>query len=69
MYKLNLLDKVSIILVVLGALNWGLYGLFNLDLVHAIFGGQLQLIARIIYILIGAAGLYLLLLLFKAKKQ
>lgn len=69
MYKVNLIDKVSCILVIIGALNWGLYGLFSLDLVHAILGNQLQLIARIIYILIGVAGIDVLLFIIKTKKR
>lgn len=69
MYKINLIDKISIILVIIGALNWGLYGLFNLDLVHTIFGGQLQLIARVIYILVGVAGIDILLFIVKTKKR
>lgn len=69
MYKVNLIDKISCILVIIGALNWGLYGLLNLDLVHAIFGGQLQLIARVIYILVGVAGIDILLFIIKTKKR
>lgn len=69
MYKVNLIDKISCILILIGALNWGLYGLFNLDLVHAIFGGELQVIARIIYILVGVAGIDILLFIIKIKKR
>jgi uncharacterized protein len=69
MYKVNLIDKISCILVIIGALNWGLYGLFSLDLVHAIVGEQLQLLARIIYILIGVAGIDVLLFMIKIKKR
>jgi uncharacterized protein len=68
MYKLNIIDKISFILVIIGALNWGLVGLFNLDLVEALFGGKLQLVTRVIYILIGAAGINMILLLLKIKK-
>lgn len=69
MYKVNLIDKISCILVIIGALNWGLYGLFSLDLVHVILGEQLQLLARIIYILIGVAGIDVLLFMIKIKKR
>jgi uncharacterized protein len=68
MYKLSLIDKISFILVIAGALNWGLKGLFNLDLLEALFGGNFQVVTRVIYILIGVAGINLLFLLFKAKK-
>lgn len=69
MYKVNLIDKVSCILVLIGALNWGLFGLFGLDLVRVLVGNHLQLIARIIYILIGVAGIDVLLFLLKTRKR
>ncbi|MFL0268295.1 DUF378 domain-containing protein [Candidatus Clostridium radicumherbarum] len=69
MYKVNLIDKVSCILVIFGALNWGLFGLFGLDLVRILVGNHLQLIARIIYILIGVAGIDVLLFLLKTRKR
>lgn len=69
MYKLSLVDKASFILVILSALNWGLYGLLNLDLVQLIFGENLQLLARIIYIIIGVAGIDMLLFLIKARRK
>lgn len=50
---------VALLLVVIGALNWALVGLFSFDLVAAIFG-HLSTLSRIIYVLVGAAGLYLL---------
>jgi hypothetical protein len=53
------LDWICLILVVIGALNWGLVGLFEFNLVAAIFG-QLSAISRIIYVLVAVAGVYLL---------
>jgi hypothetical protein len=53
------LDWVAIVLVVIGALNWGLVGLFKFDLVAAVFGG-LSALSRIIYVVVAIAGLYLL---------
>ena len=53
-----MLDTIALILVIIGALNWGLVGLFNFDLVAAIFGGQTSLLSRIVYSLVGLAGLY-----------
>lgn len=50
---------VSWILVIVGALNWGLVGVFKWDLVGGIFGGMESVIARIVYILVAAGGLYL----------
>lgn len=50
---------LTIILVVVGALNWGLVGLFDLDLVALIFGAM-SMLSRIVYVLVGLAGVYLL---------
>lgn len=52
---------ISIILVVAGGLNWLLVGLFQYDLVAAIFGGQSAALSRIVYLLVGLATLWLLL--------
>ncbi|KJS23622.1 MAG: membrane protein [Clostridiaceae bacterium BRH_c20a] len=52
------MDKIALLLVIIGALNWGLIGLFGFDLVATLFGGQNALLSRIVYSLVGAAGLY-----------
>ncbi len=52
------MDTLALILVIIGALNWGLIGLFRFDLVAAIFGGQTAILSRVIYALVGLAGLY-----------
>ena len=57
------LDLVAIVLVVVGALNWALVGLFEFDLVAAITGdsfGEVNIVSRTVYILVGAAGIWLL---------
>lgn len=69
MYKFNLLDKISLILVIVGAINWGLIGLSNFNLIGALLGEPVNLIGRIIYILVGAAGVDMLMLLLKMKKS
>jgi len=51
-------DKLALLLVIIGALNWGLIGLFQFDLVATLFGGSDSLISRIVYTLVGLAGLY-----------
>jgi len=51
------LGLVAWILVVIGALNWGLVGVFNLDLVAAIFGGTTAIASKVVYILVGVAAL------------
>lgn len=57
--------KIALLLVIIGALNWGLIGLFEFDLVAEIFGGQDEIGSRIVYSLVGIAGLVSLGLLFK----
>ena len=52
------MDTAALTLVIIGALNWLLVGLFRLDLVATIFGGSDSWISRIVYILVGLAGLY-----------
>ncbi|SET16053.1 hypothetical protein SAMN05660297_01545 [Natronincola peptidivorans] len=58
-----MLTWIALILIIIGALNWGLVGLFQLDLVAKIFRGQSSLISRIIYTLIGLSGVYTLIML------
>ena len=55
------LDVIAAILVIIGGLNWGLVGIFDFDLVATIFG-DMSVIARIVYILVGVAALYQILL-------
>ncbi len=52
------LNILTLALVIIGALNWGLVGLFQFDLVAALFGGQDAALSRIVYSLVGLAGLY-----------
>lgn len=61
------IDNISLLLVIVGALNWGSIGLFGFDFVAAIFGGQMSVISRIIFTLVGIAGLWSITLLFKEK--
>jgi hypothetical protein len=59
MKKMGTLGWIAFILVIIGALNWGLVGFFNWDLVEAIFG-DMTTIARVVYALVGVAALYML---------
>jgi uncharacterized protein len=52
------INVLTLILVIVGAVNWGLVGLFQFDLVAALFGGQDAVLARLVYILVGLSGLY-----------
>ena len=67
MDDLSTLDWIVLILVIIGALNWGLIGLFEFNLVSAIFG-EMTAISRVVYTLVGLSGLYLLILAPKFKK-
>ena len=51
-----MLDKLVLALVIIGALNWGSIGIFQFDLVAALFGGQAALLSRIVYTLVALAG-------------
>jgi len=60
-------DLVTLVLVIVGALNWGLVGAFQFNLVTAIFG--VGAISNIVFILVGVAGVYQLVRLFSAPRQ
>lgn len=57
--KLNALDWISLILVVIGGINWGLVGIFQFNLVAAIFG-EMSAFSRLVYTLVGVGSLYIL---------
>ena len=59
-----IIDKIALILVIVGALNWGSIGLFSFDLVAWISGGPATLLARIIYIVVALAGIWCISMLF-----
>ena len=61
---MKIIDKIALILIIIGAINWGLIGVFKFDLVAAIFG-QMSAISRIIYALVGISGLWGIKLLFE----
>lgn len=63
------MDRLALILVIVGALNWLLVGLFQFDLVAALFGGQHALVSRIVYTLVGLAGIWSLSLLFRERER
>ncbi len=60
-----MIDKIALILSIIGGLNWGLVGIFQFDLVAFICGGQTGIISRIIYILVGLASIWCISLLFR----
>ena len=62
------LDRISLILVIIGALNWGCIGIFGFDFVAFIGGGDYTLLSRIIYSLVGLAGIWSISLLFRERR-
>ncbi|RYY96263.1 MAG: DUF378 domain-containing protein [Comamonadaceae bacterium] len=66
--SLSAIDWIALVLMIIGSINWGLVGAFNLDLVAAIFGSG-TMPARIVYILVGLAGLYGISLPFRLRPR
>lgn len=62
-----MLDRISLILTIIGGINWLLVGLFQFDLVAFIGGGQAAMISRIIYTVVGVAALWCISLLFRER--
>ena len=61
-----IMDRIALILVIIGALNWGSVGIFGFDIVAYICGGQLATVSRVIFTLVGLAGLWCISLLFRS---
>ena len=64
-----LIDRIALILTVIGALNWGSVGLFKFDVVAWIFGGQDAVLSRIVYTVVALAGIWCISLIFRAKES
>ena len=60
---MKIIDKIALVLIIIGALNWGLIGLFKFNLVEALFG-NMTILSRIVYALVGISGLWGIKLLF-----
>ena len=58
-------QRIALVLTIVGALNWGLVGLFEFDLVASLFGGSDQVVSRIIYVVIALCALWCISLLFR----
>lgn len=61
------LDRIALILAILGGLNWGSVGIFRFDMVAALFGGANAGVARVIYTLIGLSALWCITMLFRER--
>ena len=64
-----ILDRIALILTIVGALNWGSIGLFQFDIVAWICGGQSSLLSRIIYTVGALAGIWCISLVFRARES
>lgn len=62
------MDTIALLLSIIGSLNWGLVGIFQFDLVAWLFGGQDALLSRIVYTLVGLAGLWCITMLFRRNR-
>ncbi len=63
-----MLDRIALILVIIGGINWGSIGLFQFDIVGWIFGGQAAIVSRIIYTLVAIAAVWCISLLFRENE-
>ena len=63
-----MMDRFALLLVIIGAVNWALIGVFQFDLVAWIFGGQTAGVSRVIYAVVGIAGLWCITMLFREKE-
>lgn len=63
-----MIDRLALILVIIGALNWGSIGIFQFDAVAWAFGGQYTAVSRIIYTLVALAGIWCISLLFRDRE-
>ena len=64
-----IMDRIALLLTIVGALNWGSIGLFQFDIVAWLFGGQDALISRVIYTLVALGGVWCISLLFRAREK
>ena len=62
-------DKLALILLIIGGVNWGLVGIFEFDLVAWLFGGAASLVSRAIYILVAISAVWCITLLFKNNRS
>ena len=69
-YKtMMIIDRIALILTVIGALNWGSIGLFNFDIVAWICGGPMSVVSRIIYTVVAIAGVWCISLIFRERES
>ena len=64
-----MLDRIALILAVVGGLNWGLVGLFGFDLVAWLFGSQTAVLARVVYVVVALSALWCSTLIFREREE
>ena len=64
-----IMDRIALIISIIGALNWGSIGLFKFDIVGWIFGGQDAIVSRIIFTIVALAGIWCISMLFRDKRE
>ncbi|MBR1724274.1 MAG: DUF378 domain-containing protein [Ruminococcus sp.] len=64
-----MLDRIALLLLIVGGINWGLIGIFQFDLVAFVFGGQAAVLSRIIYVLVGISAIWCISLFFKEQEM
>ncbi len=64
-----IMDRIALIITVIGALNWGSIGLFSFDIVAWLCGGQASVLSRIIYTVVALAGIWCISLIFRARES
>ena len=62
-----IMDRIALILTIIGGLNWGCVGLFRFDLVAYLFGGQTATVSRVVYTLVGLSAIWCISLLFRER--
>ena len=65
---MKVIDKIALVLIIIGAINWGLIGFFRFDLVATLFG-EMSMVSRIIYALVGISGLWGIRLIAKQVQE
>lgn len=66
---MTIINKIALLIAIIGTLNWGLVGLFSFDLVAFIAGGATTVLARIIYVLVAIAGIWCVSMLFRPNDE
>ena len=64
-----IMDRIALVLAIIGGINWGSIGLFRFDIVAWIFGGQAAILSRVIFTLVGIAALWCITLIFRGRDE